>query len=159
MNERYFYLIRVNGELTNMFYSPKYKLEKITIASNDFVSDIEAFGEISKLLNDPVIEDNYEIKFNFNKKYFPNKEQSPKKIENMFDVWQEYSLDEVINTIAYITITKQKLELELEEVKNDDEEDILSPLPIHNGIEIKLYVISRKENLIELLQPKDALVH
>lgn len=156
MNERYFYLIGVNGELTNMFYSPKYKLEKITIASNDFVSDIEAFGEISKLLNDPVIEDNYEIKFNFNKKYFPNKEQPPKKIEKMFDIWQEYSPDEVINAMAHITIAKP--ETELEEAKNE-EEDILSPLPIHDGIEIKLYVISRKENLTELLQPKDALVH
>lgn len=156
MHERYFYLANISGDLVSLFYSPKYKLEKITIASNDFVSDIEAFGEISKLMNDEYIANNYDINFNFNKKYFPNKEKLPKKIESLFDIWQEYSPEEVINAIAHITILKHGENIDS---LTSDDDNVLSPLHINDGIEIKIYVISRKENLTELLEPTEATIH
>jgi hypothetical protein len=170
MNERYFYLINIYGDLIHTLYNPKYKFEKITIASNDFISDIEAFGELSKILNDPIIFNNYNIKFYFNKKYFPNNDKVSSKIEKLFNLFKEYTLEEVINPIAYITVidNKEKTEDDDEDIVNDDdsydeneeETNFLSPLKIKNGLEIKVFVISRKENLIDIIhQEKETLVH
>jgi len=160
MNERYFYLAHINGELINLLYSPKYKLEKITIASNDFISDIETFGEISQLLDDTFIQDNYDIKYNFNKKYFPNNTQIPKKLENAFTVWQEYSPNEVINTIAHILVLKPGEDLEqITEEDEEDEEDVTAPFAIKDGIEIKIYVISPKEKILHTSKKIETLIH
>lgn len=147
MFDRYFYIVTLRGKLTNLLYSPKYGIDKITIASNDFPSDIEAFGEIDNLLDDVLSTENSQVKYHFNKKYFPNNDKYESRIETLFSTWKEYSRDEAVNVMAYVTVdlsNEEKLDLDTDMLEFDIPE-------IKNGLDIKIFVISKKESVIDLM--------
>lgn len=156
MNDRYFYMVTLRGELTNLIYSPKYGIEKVTIASHDFHSDIEAIGEIHKILNEVLVTENLEAQYHFNKRYYPNNEKHDSKIETLFDQWKEYSPDEVINLMAYITV-----DLSNNESLEFDEDLLEFQIPeLKNGLDIKIFVISPKDVILDLVSnEKQVKIH